>query len=176
MAQWWQHDDKIISKAYATFGTLWWLWFGAQIIIHTPKHKPSAYIFTCKKLHIYSRNGFTQKILKIIKKFDLNKFEELSLVDIGRTAILELNNKCKFDNLIYEQKILYYIIGIEVYDYMKDLKYGNELIGNTNLVNWEKDILPQKLKEYRNFLQLSEIDIPNIEKAYDQLITKGVYP
>lgn len=171
-------NSKLFSKAYGAFGTLWWFWVGAKIISETPKYKP-AYTFDCKKLIIYDRNIFYRKISKIgdivIQGSEIKKFDTFKLVDIGKKTISTFG--CKIESLSYTQKILFYILGIEVYDYLKNLRFGNEIVAESSAYNtWEQNILPDQLKQYRDFLGLSDNDIPEVEKAYDQILQTGRYP
>lgn len=197
-------DKKFRRDATQIFNKFWWVIFVAGIL-SMPK-KTYTYTFTCNRLRIYNREKFQEtlnnKANQIIKELNISfddkdpgiKFEDVSLTTVGIIAIYKLNGKCINPNKILKgklqpaenasesisltknEKILYYILGIEVYEYIKNLNFGSLGFYSEKVKNWEETKLHEQLKNYRDFLGLTDENIPEVEKAYDQIISKGHFP
>lgn len=198
----WLFDKKLRTEAGQLFNRFWWVLVGVGVL--TAKKPTPINSFTCDRLRIYNRQKFQNLINKysneIIKELNISfddhdpglKFEEVSLTTVGILGIYKLNVKClnpnkildlktklpkaPLDGLSNNQKILYYILGIEFYEHIKDLNFGTIGFYSEKTKNWQEIELPKQLKNYREFLGMDDAMIDEVEKAYNQIVATGKFP
>lgn len=176
------------TEMYSALGIVWWVWFGTEILTTKKGHKP-VYSLTCSSLTIYNRTLFEKIIAtkrnEILGELKYSFFDfdtkPISLKEVGFLAVKKLDGKCltpnNIDSLTTEQKILYYILGLEMYDSIRELKFGNDiLINQASYENWKNNILPQQLQNYKDFLGITSSEDLRIQLAYEKLLEKGIYP
>lgn len=200
----WLYSKRIRKDFSQIFNRFWWIFFVAAAA--TAPEKKSTYSFNCEKLRIFNREKFQDILNtnanQIIRELNISfddtdpgiKFEDVSLITVGVLGVNKLNKNCLNPNKILKglpenelvkdnplnlsenAKILFYILGIEIYEHIKDLNFGTIGFYSEKVKQWENIKLPEQLKNYREFLGLTDSDIVKVELAYDQIVNKGHFP